>query len=61
MLYFGDSEETEKEFEALISNRFRIELKGTAHWSLAARITTSKFDVILDQSRYVKHIIKRYT
>jgi len=60
MLYFGDSDETEEEFEILISKRFRVEFKGAAHWYLAARITTSQFDVMIDQSRYVKHIIKRY-
>jgi hypothetical protein len=60
MLYFGDSEESEMEFEQEIKKRFRVEFKGTAHWYLAARITRSNFDMILDQSRYVKNIIKRY-
>ena len=60
MLYFGDSEETEKEFEKAIGTRFRVEFKGAAHWYLAARITRDKSDLIMDQSRYVKNIIKRY-
>ena len=60
MLYFGDSEETEKEFENAIKKRFRVDFKGAAHWYLAARITRDKLDVIMDQSRYVKNIIKRY-
>jgi len=60
MLYFGDSEETEKDFEKAIGTRFRVEFKGAAHWYLAARITRNKLDLIMDQSRYVKNIIKRY-
>ena len=61
MLYFGDSEETEKEFEKAIGTRFRVEFKGAAHWYLAARITRDKLDLIMDQSRYVKNIIKNMT
>ena len=60
MLYIGDSEETEKDFEKAIGTRFRVEFKGAAHWYLAARITRDKLDLIMDQSRYVKNIIKRY-
>jgi hypothetical protein len=60
MLYFGDSEQTEKEFEQAIGARFRVDFKGTAHWYLAARITRNNLDMTMDQSRYVKNIIKRH-
>ena len=38
-----------------------MELKGQAHWYLTTKITQlASFDIILDQTRYCKSIIKKY-
>jgi hypothetical protein len=61
MLYYGTSEQTIVAFETKLSERFNLELKGQAHWYLASRITQlASHDIILDQTRYCKAIIKKY-
>jgi hypothetical protein len=61
MLYYGTSDNTLLAFETKLSERFNLETKGQAHWYLATRITQlANFDIILDQTRYCKSIIKKY-
>jgi len=61
MLYSGTSDQTLMAFELKLSERFNLELKGQAHWYLATRITQlASYDIILDQTRYCKAIIKKY-
>jgi len=61
MLYYGTSDQTLLGFEMKLSERFNLELKGQVHWYLATRITQlASYDIILDQTRYCKAIIKKY-
>jgi hypothetical protein len=61
MLYYRTSEQTIVAFETKSSERFHLELKGQAHWYLATRITQlASHDIILDQTRYCKAVIKKY-
>jgi hypothetical protein len=61
MLYYGISEQTLTNFELKLSECFNMELKGQAHWYLATQITQlASCDIILDQTRYCKSIIKKY-
>ncbi|MGH7954439.1 MAG: reverse transcriptase domain-containing protein [Gloeomargaritales cyanobacterium] len=62
MLYFGTSVEIEKQFEKELSQRFKAEFLGQAHWFLSLRITqAADFSITVDQSRYAKAITRRYT
>jgi len=61
MLYHGILEQTLANFELKLSERFNMELKGQAHWYLTTKITQlASFDIILDQTRNCKSIIKKY-
>jgi hypothetical protein len=49
-------------FETKLAERFNLETKGQAHCYLATCIMQlACFDIILDQTRYCKSILRRYS
>ena len=59
VLYYGDSNETEKKFFEAISKAFKIECKGQAHWFLGMRIHRYQDGShTIDQQLFTKTIIK---
>ncbi|MGH7954813.1 MAG: reverse transcriptase domain-containing protein [Gloeomargaritales cyanobacterium] len=59
-LYFGSDDKMEKEFEQALARRFKIEIKGKAHWFLSTRLTWENGDYIIDQARYCTNLLQRY-
>ncbi len=61
-LFFGNNETTLQEFKDKLAKRFDVEFLGQAHWYLSARIhQDTDFNVTLDQARYCKAIVNRFS
>jgi hypothetical protein len=61
LLYYGTRITTIKIFEDHLLQRFDLQLMGQSHWYLSTRITqTTDYDIIIDQTRYCKSVLKRY-
>lgn len=59
-LYFGSCDYMEEEFEKALAKRFKIELKGKAHWFLSTRLTWDSDGYVIDQARYCSNLLQRY-
>jgi hypothetical protein len=61
-LFFGNNEATLHEFKDMLSKRLDAEFLGQAHWYLSARIyQDADFNIPLDQARYCKAIVNRFS
>jgi len=61
MLYFGNNDEIEQQFEASIKGRFNVNILGQAHWFLQMRIHHHADGCIsIDQHRYVLNLLQRF-
>ena len=58
MLYYGSSEQVEKDFVKELKDRFNVTDLGTAKWYLGVQLTRTGKDYIVDQSRYIKHFLE---
>ena len=58
MLYYGSSDETEKQFVKDLRKRFNVTDLGTAKWYLGIQLTKIGKDYMLDQSRYTMHFLE---
>ena len=57
----GDNDEHNTEFKRAISERFDVEIHPQADWYLQARIRQDRHgNIVLDQQRYSKAIVRRY-
>ncbi|MGH3054017.1 MAG: Ty1/Copia family ribonuclease HI, partial [Gaiellaceae bacterium] len=59
-LYFGSNNTIETSFETSLADRFKIELKGNAHWFLSTRLSYQNNDYIIDQTRYCINLLNKY-
>ena len=56
-LYYGSTDQAEKDFEKEVAERFKIEFNGNANWFLQMRIHQyADFSCSIDQFRYTKTI-----
>ena len=58
MLYYGDSEQTEKDFVKELNSRFNVTDLGSAKWYLGVQLSRRGKDYVVDQSRYIKHFLE---
>ena len=60
-LYFGSSDNVEKNLGDILMKRFNLELQGHAHWFLGTRIYREKDgSYLIDQETYARHVLNRY-
>ena len=61
MLYYGNNDQVESEFEKEIKGRFQVNILGRANWFLQMRIHHhSDGSISFDQHRYVLNLLQRF-
>jgi hypothetical protein len=61
MIYFGNHDEVEKEFEQTISKRFNVQFNGITHWFLQMRFHHhADGSITIDQHRFVLNLLKKF-